>query len=58
MNTYDEWYYAELLEMLKHEDKHDVQYKQLELPLPEEYVPEIKKEEQQEVERGVIIIDM
>ena len=58
MNTYNEWYYAELLEMLKQEEKNDLQYIQLELPLPMEQAPEIKKEIPVEIERGVIIIDM
>ncbi len=59
METYDDWYYVELLDLMKQKDKDNNEefYKQIELELPLQYEdpPVVVKKE--EAERGVIIID-
>ncbi len=57
MGTDDEWYYHELLKLLKekNEDTTEKYYKPLELELPLEPLPEIVEKEE-EIERGVALI--
>lgn len=63
MESYDEWYYSTLLELLKKKEreKTDTRYEQIELELPleekQDNITENDKPKNTE-ERGVIIIDI
>lgn len=62
MQPTDEWYYQELLDLLKEKEreKEESYYRplELELPLYPQPIGDERPKDEQQVERGVVIIDL